>query len=62
VLPELFDGVTSWEDWKLHFEDVAAVNEWTDGHKLKLLRVTRFAVSRRIVYTYGIVQGCDDGS
>ena len=36
VLPEPFNGETSWEDWKLHFEDVAAVNEWTDNQKLKL--------------------------
>ena len=39
VLPEPFDGEASWEDWKLHFEDVAAVNEWTDDQKLKWLRV-----------------------
>ena len=39
VLPEPFNGETSWEDWKLHFEDVAAVNEWTDNQKLKWLRV-----------------------
>ena len=39
VLPEPFDGECSWEDWKLHFEDVAAVNEWTGEQKLKWLRV-----------------------
>ena len=39
VLPEPFDGESSWEDWRLHFEDVAAVNEWTDAQKLKWLRV-----------------------
>ena len=38
-MPEPFDGETSLEDWKLHFEDVAAVNEWTDEQKLKWLRV-----------------------
>ena len=39
VLPEPFNGETSWEDWKLHFEDVAVVNEWTAEQKLKWLRV-----------------------
>ena len=39
VLPEPFNGQTSWEDWKLHFEDVAVVNEWTAEQKLKWLRV-----------------------
>ena len=39
VLPEPFDGKKSWDDWKLHFEDVAAVNEWTAPQKLKWLRV-----------------------
>ena len=39
VLPEPFNGEASWEEWKLHFEDVAAVNEWTDDQKLKWLRV-----------------------
>ena len=39
VLPEPFNGETSWEDWRLHFEDVAAVNEWTAAQKLKWLRV-----------------------
>ena len=35
-MPEPFDGETSCEDWKLNFEDVAAVNEWTDKQKLKV--------------------------
>ena len=39
VLPEPFNGEASWEDWKLHFEDVAVVNEWTAEQKLKWLRV-----------------------
>ena len=39
VLPEPYDGKSSWGDWKLHFEDVAAVNEWNAGQKLKWLRV-----------------------
>ena len=39
VLPEPFSGETSWEDWKLHFEDVAEVNSWSADDKLKWLRV-----------------------
>jgi hypothetical protein len=39
MLPDTFGGETSWEYWKLHFEDVAAVNEWTDEQKLKWLCV-----------------------
>ena len=39
VLPEPFSGETSWEDWKLHFEDVAEVNSWSAEDKLKWLRV-----------------------
>ena len=38
-MPDTFGGETSWEYWKLHFEDVAAVNEWTDEQKLKWLCV-----------------------
>ena len=39
VLPEPFDGQSSWGDWKLHFEDVAAVNTWSAEQKLQWLRV-----------------------
>ena len=40
VLPETFQGTTSWEDWIKHFERVAVVNEWTsDASKLKWLKV-----------------------
>ena len=39
VLPEPFDGQLSWGDWKLHFEDVAAVNTWSAEQKLQWLRV-----------------------
>ena len=39
VLPEPFSGEASWDDWKLHFEDVAEVNAWTAEDKLKWLRV-----------------------
>ena len=39
VLPEPFNGNSSWEQWDYHFQNVAAVNEWDDDDKLKWLKV-----------------------
>ena len=39
VLPEVFDGSSSWSDWRFHFENVATVNGWDDTQKLRWLRV-----------------------
>ena len=39
VLPEPFNGETSWDEWSVHFENVAAVNEWNDEQKLQWLKV-----------------------
>ena len=39
VLPEVYSGETSWEEWAFHFENVAAVNEWSAAQKLQWLRV-----------------------
>lgn len=39
VLPEPFDGTTSWEEWSFHFENVANVNAWDDAQKLQWIRV-----------------------
>ena len=39
VLPEPFDWQAPWGDWKLHFDDVAAVNGWNADQKLQWLRV-----------------------
>lgn len=39
VLPEPFSGVGSWDQWKSHFEDVAALNEWDAAEKLLWLKV-----------------------
>ena len=39
VLPETFDGTRNWDEWFFHFENVAAVNGWSDADKLKWLRV-----------------------
>ena len=38
IVPELFSGVGSWEDWIDHFESAAAVNKWEDADKLLWLR------------------------
>ena len=51
ILPEPFDGESSWEDWQLHFQNVAALNQWTDvsGSAYALLdeHRGRFTVCRR---------------
>ena len=39
VLPELYTGDKSWDDWIDHFDSVATVNEWDNAAKLKWLRV-----------------------
>ena len=39
VLPEIFDGTQSWDEWVFHFESVATVNGWDETDKLKWLRV-----------------------
>ena len=39
VLPEPFSGETSWDEWSIHFGNVADVNGWDDEQKLKWLNV-----------------------
>ena len=39
VLPEPFNGDSSWGQWECHFKNVAEVNNWEDGDKLKWLKV-----------------------
>ena len=39
VLPEVFSGEENFDDWIDHFEDVSAVNMWTDDKKLLWMRV-----------------------
>ena len=39
VIPELFSGDKSWDDWIYHFESVAEVCGWDTDNKLKWLRV-----------------------
>ena len=39
VIPELFAGKESWDEWINHFESVAEVCEWDNANKLKWLHV-----------------------
>ena len=39
VLPDMFSGEGNWEDWFDHFNNVAAVNKWTDEQKLLWVKV-----------------------
>ena len=39
VLPETFDGEGDFDKWIRHFEDVADLNGWSNGDKLRWLKV-----------------------
>ena len=39
VLPEVYDGQKSFDEWVSHFENVSAVNGWNDESKLLWLKV-----------------------
>ena len=39
VLPETFNGEGDFDEWISHFEDVADLNGWSDGDKLRWLKV-----------------------
>jgi len=39
VLPEVFDGQRSFDEWVSHFENVSAVNGWNNDDKLLWLKV-----------------------
>ena len=39
VIPDLFAGDNSWDEWTDHFESVANVCNWDDAMKLKWVRV-----------------------
>ena len=39
VLPDVFTGEKSWDEWKGHFDSVAEVNGWSEAAKLQWLRV-----------------------
>ena len=38
LLPDTYDGISSWDDWICHFENVADVNDWDDEKKFKFLK------------------------
>ena len=39
VMPEIFNGETSWDQWIYHFENVTAVNKWDEAARLCWLKV-----------------------
>ena len=39
VLPELFNGETPWDEWTIHFRNVADVNGWDADKKLQWLKL-----------------------
>ena len=50
VLPEPSKGIGGeygWEDWLVHFNDVAAVNGWDEVAKLKWLKVRLTGLAQR---------------
>ena len=42
----------SWEDWKLHFEDMVVVNEWTAAQKLRWLCVRLAGRAQRAFHRF----------
>ena len=47
VMPETYDGTTSWLDYKAHFEACALVNEWSDSEMMTFLRTRLSGAARR---------------
>ncbi len=39
VLPEVFNGESSWDQWIFHFENVAVVNGWDERGSLHWMKV-----------------------
>eukprot|EP00731_Ephydatia_muelleri_P023001 Em0015g584a len=39
VMPEIFNGDSSWDQWIYHFENVAVVNDWDEDASLPKLRL-----------------------
>ena len=40
VIPEIYNGDKSWDDWIYHFDNIATMCKWDDATKLKLLSVS----------------------
>ena len=53
VLPDIFDGSKSWDDWISHFENVADINEWDDGAKLKWMKVRLIGRAQKAFHHLG---------
>ena len=39
VLPKAYNGKTSWDEWSVHFDNIAEVNKWTSAQKFLWLKV-----------------------
>ena len=39
VIPEVFSGEGSWDDWMTHFLNVVEVNRWDNVAKLQWMKV-----------------------
>ena len=50
VLPEVFSGEGDFDEWISHFENVSAVNGWTDNENLLWVRV-RLTGKAHVAYT-----------
>ena len=69
AMPEMYDGKTSWLDYKSHFESCAIVNGWTELEKCDFLKTRLSGVARRTLkkveerkgLTYGqLLKALDD--
>ncbi|KAJ8019405.1 hypothetical protein HOLleu_40984 [Holothuria leucospilota] len=49
MLPDKFDGVSSWKDYLCHFKDVAEINGWDDREKARYLRASMTSEARRVL-------------
>ncbi|KAJ8023261.1 hypothetical protein HOLleu_35625 [Holothuria leucospilota] len=49
MLPDKFDGISSWKDYLCHFKDVAEINGWDDREKARYLRASMTGEARRVL-------------
>ena len=49
VLPDSFNGETSWDEWIYHFGSVSEVNDWNGEQKLKWLKVRMISRAQKAV-------------
>ena len=48
VLPDSFNGETSWDEWIYHFGSVSEVNDWNGEQKLKWLKVRMIGCAQKV--------------